>query len=180
MKSVHALMGVGVFLLVNSAMAQEGGTIISLDEWGHGIGTVGQGYFAPDIGPGASGLPVLTYALPWKNPIVGDVWLSEPGESTHSDLLRFNPDGTLVFYSDLDAVFEPADAPFPLANYPNPLSLIETDPFTLYSPAVGGPGFGDRGEYHFYSDMTLEVPDGGATFGILLLGMLSLFGLKRK
>jgi hypothetical protein len=73
--------------------------LITVDENGTGIGTIGSGSLRPDPGPG--GLPsVLTYNLPFTA-TQGDVALSgiEPGFPfpVVLDYIRFNGNGTLDF-----------------------------------------------------------------------------------
>src|SRR5260370_23999437 len=89
--------------LATSALAD----VLAIDENGNGIGTIGRGFLAPDPGPG--GLPsVLTYRLPFAG-VQGDVAMFsvEPGIGTVVfDVIRFNGNGTVLFYSDNVPLFD--------------------------------------------------------------------------
>jgi hypothetical protein len=115
-------------------------TIIAVDENGNGVGTLGGGFLAPDPGPG--GLPdVLTYRLPFAG-TVGDVEVTEP-IAVFSDLIRFNGNGTLVFYSSsadgFDSLADTISPPrIPYANF---ALIMEGDNKTTYTPVAGQPGY---------------------------------------
>src|SRR5438045_3482319 len=97
-KSQHALLHLAVagfcigMLCVSAAPA----AIISFDENGNGIGTIGAGVLATDPGPGGRS-SVLTYTLPFTVNR-GDVLVNDPGFGI-LDVIRFNG-STVVFYSD--------------------------------------------------------------------------------
>ena len=82
--------------------------VIAIDENGNGIGTIGRGFLAPDPGPGGLA-SVLTYRLPFAG-VPGDVLMSsvEPGfvGTVVFDVIRFNGNGTVLFYSDNVPVFD--------------------------------------------------------------------------
>ena len=148
--------------------------LITIDEFGSGIGTVGPGFIARDPGPG--GLPaVLTYRLPFAG-VQGDLFFGgEPGFLIGGDLIRFNGNGTVIFYSDSLPLDAPADAPAPPEiNYANSVGPIpeigpEGNNGAFYTPLPGQPGFDISGPaYHFVSDGRIPEP-----FSLLLLG----FGL---
>jgi len=101
--------------------------VIAIDEHGNGFGTLGPGFLAPDPGPG--GLPlVLTYLLPFAG-VQGDVLITDPGAFLN-DLIRFNGNGTVIFYSDnvpvADAIADTASPP--LAFYANTVTINEVGP----------------------------------------------------
>lgn len=142
----------------------------------------------PDIGPG--GTPgALVYSLPVTSaPITfGDLFVTEvSGTTQYSDLIRFNQNNTLVFYSDFsvaDPASDPADVPFPSSFYAaNALVVPE---FGVeggingldYTPGVGMPGFDSTGmivTYHIISD----VPEPG-TLAALSAGALVLLARRR-
>jgi hypothetical protein len=177
--SILALTTAGLFLSLR-VMAQ--GPVITIDENGNGIGTLGPGFLANDPGPG--GLPnVLTYNLPF-NTTKGDVLLTDFFNGTVSvqDVLRFNGNGTVVFYSDniggSDALADTPSAPRSI--YPVSVTLSEVGPEgnngAFYTPVAGGPGFfanavGASGTYHFISDATsVSVPEPGGR------ALLAVFG----
>jgi uncharacterized repeat protein (TIGR01451 family) len=132
---------------------------IEVDENGHGLGTTGAGTIGTDPGPG--GLAgVLIYPLPFTG-TQGDV-LSLGNDV--GDVLRFNGDGTVIFYSDnLDGFDSMADtATPPGASYGNTASATETGSETqdasYYVPTAGQPGFDASAlpAYLFVSDGTVS------------------------
>jgi hypothetical protein len=155
--------------------------LITVDENGNAIGTLGSGSLRPDPGPG--GLPsVLTYNLPF-NATQGDVALSsiEPGFPFPIvfDYVRFNGNGTLIFYSDnVPIVDSVADTPSPpLAFYANQTTISEIGPegnnSALYTPAPGQPGFDPSGPtYLFISDGSAAAIPEPASMVILGAGLL--------
>jgi hypothetical protein len=76
-----------------------------------------------------TGPDVLIYTLPFAG-TPGDAALGE-SEEFPSDVIRFNGDGTLIFYSDTDGVDSIGDVGIPLA----PLTPFF---FALEQPNVGG------------------------------------------
>jgi len=147
--------------------------------------------FADDPGPG--GLPnVMTYNL--LNPpglIPGDVLLTDAG--VFLDVIRFNPNGTLVFYSDNVDGFDAGADTFgpPGAFYTNLISIPEVGlefigDGAIYIPGPGQPGFVAGAsapvQYTFISDGQFPLPEPG-TLGLLgagLLGLACLVGRKLK
>jgi len=145
---------------------------------------------APDLGPG--GAPsALTYSL--LSPpslVVGDVFLFEPGQSfVLSDLIRFNPNGTLVFYSDTIGPSDPnpalADSGFPSAFYPNSLNVFEVGNEGLngltYTPTEGQPGFVSGFDVTYVIRSDFVVPEPG-TFALGCMGAMGLgaVGWRRR
>jgi hypothetical protein len=97
-------------------------------------------------------------------------------------LIRFNGDGTLLFYSDsLEGADAPGDTPTPPKDvYDNLLSLDEVGPEgdngALYTPGPNDPGFDPSGpSYHLISD----VPEPGS-LALLATGGLPLLGFLRR
>jgi hypothetical protein len=85
---------------------------VTVDEFGNSA-VLGPGHIGNDPGPG--GLKgVLIYDLPVGG-FQGDVIITEPGGGPFSDLVRFNGNFTLIFYSDAspNEVEGKADGPFP-------------------------------------------------------------------
>jgi hypothetical protein len=115
-----------------------------------GFGEFGPGFLGPDpatlpaIGP--IGLPVaLIYPLPYAG-TQGDVLFFD-GFDHHGvfDVVRFNGDGTLIFYSDNVDVVSPADTGLPPCFYPNLVAFEELgneeEGGILYTPLPGDPGY---------------------------------------
>jgi len=126
---------------------------ISIDENGngrpHSIGT--------DPGPG--GLTgVLIYTLPFPG-VQGDVLLTDSG--VFLDLIRFNGNGTVIFYSDNIDGFDSIGDTFgpPGSLYSNNVTILEIGPEgnngATYTPTANQPGFGNSDftvTYNFVSD----------------------------
>jgi hypothetical protein len=138
--------------------------VIAIDEHGNGVGTLGPGFLAPDPGPG--GLPlVLTYLLPFAG-VQGDVLLFDPAIGTFLDVLRFNGNGTVLFYSDnidgVDAIGDTVSPPG--AFYANTITINEVGPEgangAFYTPGPGQPGFDPAAahSFSFVSDGTVPEP----------------------
>ena len=184
-----AVAGVSPFLLTNGNIG------ITIDEnchWtlnGFGGSIAMPCTFAPDPGPG--GLPsVMTYDM--LNPpglVVGDVLMVEravgdPCQGCILDVIRFNPDGTLLFYSDNLDGFDSGGDTFgpPGSFYPNVVSIDEvgTEQFNYghYIPLPGQPGFVAGAaapvEYLFISD----TPEPG-TLLMLGTGIIGALGVIR-
>jgi len=135
---------------------------------------------APDPGPG--GLQsVLTYILPFAG-FQGDVGLQDGPGGPILDVIRFNGDGTLLFYSDNTDGFEDlADTPAPPGSfYTNLVVIPEVGPEgsngAMYTPLPGQPGFDPE-----FNPTFLLQSDGApepASFllfsaGLLAVGVLS-------
>jgi hypothetical protein len=129
--------------------------VIAIDEFGNGIGTLSRGFMLPDPGPG--GLPsVLTYILPFQG-TAGDVTFGvEPGLVFGGDIIRFNGNGTVIFYSDnVPNPDSPADTIAPPSQlYPNRADVQEIEnTVAFYTPSPGQPGWDRRNPtYIFISD----------------------------
>jgi PEP-CTERM motif len=179
-KSTRALLIITASVcLATSALAD----VLAIDENGNGIGTIGRGFLAPDPGPG--GLPsVLTYILPFTG-VQGDVLMSsvEPGfGNVVFDIIRFNGNGTVVFYSDnLPVADSLADTTGPPgALYANQIIIAEVGPegnnVGIYTPLAGQPGFDPNAvhTYNFVSDGTVPEPSAVVLLGtvFVLLGIM--------
>jgi hypothetical protein len=162
-------------------------TVITVDENGHGFGTIGSGFLGADPGPGGLG-SVLIYNLGFAG-IQGDVFISSAAEGIN-DVIRFNGNGTLIFYSDnlggLDALADTLSPP--AVFYSNTATILEIGPEgnngAFYTPLANQPGFNpaDAITYHFVSDGTAQVPEPAtiALFGTGIIAIASRHRRKRK
>ena len=179
---VVAAIGLTSTLAVTAAFGQP---LITVDELGKGSfnGTVLPS--GPKTDP-FSGITTLAYQLPFPG-VAGDVLLFEAGpqHAPPSDLLRFDGQGFLYFFSDSTdgPPFDPAD----VATLPPPIAALQRVPLlengpegnngALYNPTGGLPGDNTAGaSYHFISD----VPEPSASALVILGGSLLLALKKRR
>ena len=168
---------------------------ITVDENGHGmlVNPVSGTFVLPSsmaADPGPGGLAsALTYNLLGPPGLVtGDVVLLEPGSTDLSEVLRFNSNGTLVFYSDnADGVDALADTGLPNAFNTNVVRISEVGAEgsngAFYTPTANQPGFVAGSafpvSYHFISDSTV-VPEPGSLAVLAGLSVTgSLFAVSR-
>jgi hypothetical protein len=185
---------VALFAIAQQTWAQSTATI-TLDELGNGTITTGisfptAGQLLADPGPGGLS-SALTYNLLGPPGLVaGDLIILEPGLTTVSDIVRFNPQGTggnnaypasVVFYSDnLDGADALADTGFPTALYINNTATIEVGPEdnngVFYTPTATQPGFitGFVTTYHFISD----VPE--PSVGMFVIAAIAISAARRR
>jgi hypothetical protein len=95
-----------------------------------------------------SGITTLRYTLRDANQTAGDLYLTDPNGGGMSDIIRFDGQGHVFFFS----LEEPGQTSFSLADVPNMPSLqapklgqVEVAPQdqigNLFTPAFGQPGF---------------------------------------
>jgi hypothetical protein len=176
---VLSSLALGLSLILST---QASAATILVDENGAGIGTLSQGFLSNDPGPGGLN-GVLTYVLPFAG-VQGDVLLVDPGNLL-GDVIRFNGNGTLLFYSDIvlgDVKDNLADTPSPpLTLYANQVSLNEVGPNNnangaSYTPLLGQPGFdASLPSYIFVSDGGLPEPSSITLLGLGALGFVVAF-----
>jgi hypothetical protein len=166
-------------LAVFPAIPAFSGTIV-IDELLNGLvnGVPIRGFIGNDPGPG--GLPnVAIYFLPFAG-VVGDVLMSGASDGgAVFDVVRFNGDATVIFYSDNVPTFDaPADTPGPPAVlYANRVTILEIGPegnnAGTYTPLPGQPGFNAAfaPTYTFISDGQIPEPATGVLIAFGLLGI---------
>jgi hypothetical protein len=150
------------------------------------------GFLQNDPGPG--GLPnALTYTTP-AGLVVGDLLIHEPS-GQESDLIRWNDNATLVFYSDLPQGEPPeippdaADIGLPTGSYPNGLSVIETGvlgyPYSetgwngyVYTPLAGQPGYNPAAPGSTYIIIS-DVPE-PTSLMLVVVGLVGALMIRRR
>ncbi|MGA2440555.1 MAG: PEP-CTERM sorting domain-containing protein [Tepidisphaeraceae bacterium] len=209
-----ALLPAVFLMLANSAYAVVG-NFVNFDEQGNGTLVFGgqivgvlQGFMSVDP---TTNMTTLTYPIQaiMGSPVsAGDVLITEPpSNSAYSDLLRFDTNGNLYVYSDLD----PGETPPPPTTISAdqglpPLSGPPTNPFANpynnvagpfaetglpgqpysddanglfgYIPGAGAPGFIINGPPVIYN-FTSDVPE-PCTLGVLAVGSLGLMIRRRR
>ena len=193
-KVFWSALAIVAFAMVQPIYAQTGAApnvIITADE--NGFGTLdfigGSHYLMPGI-PTSDGLFYDMQGPPFLVP--GDLLMLEPAtppatQPILSDIIRFGslpqpgPVGYPVygfyFYSDQDGGIDNLADRWGLPTVLLPDQAVITEG-ALYLPGPNDPGFvpGYVVEYKFNSD----VPDGGATVGLLGMGLCGLMALARR
>jgi hypothetical protein len=155
---------------------------ITIDENGNGLPHV----LGTDPGPG--GLTgVLIYTLPFTG-LQGDVHLTDAEcGGCFLDVLRFNANGTVIFYSDnIDGFDSIGDTTGPPGSaYTNLVSIAEVGPEgnngAFYTPTANQPGFDSSNPtYHFISDGTAVPEPSSMSLMIAGLGALSYRWIRSK
>jgi hypothetical protein len=192
-----ALLALG--LAASASAAALTPVLITVDENGNGTIQFTPEPASPLLGvmqadPGPGGLAsALTYNLQGPPSLVaGDVFMTDPGEDSTSDIIRFNPAGTgsadyeasLVFYSDNSAgVTALADTGFPTSFYTNTVTIPEVvsggGSGAVYTPNSSQPGYvtGFLVTYDITSD-TSAVPEPASISLIALAGGALLAGKR--
>ncbi len=190
------LIGLVAAMLALGTTAWGQGTItLTVDEAGNGkLVNSATGTFtlpssmAADPGPGGLASALTYNLLGPPGLVIGDVVMFEPGSGEISDLLRFNQNGTLVFYSDNS---EPdgdlADTGFPTARYTNLVRIPEVgsegNNGAIYTPTSSQPGFVSGVafpvSYHFISDAE-AVPEPGTLALLSSLGLSALLIVRSR
>ena len=176
LNQVLAIIGVTSMLSTAAVFSQN---LLTVDELGHGT------FVTNSLPPAViavepfSGIATLRYTLPFLG-TAGDVVLLDTvgGIVSTNDLLRFDGQGHLFFFSDRepnDPNPDPADVGVPPVSGFQAVFIQEVGPEgnngATYLPGPGGPGADPANPiYHFISD----VPEPGALAlstvgGILLL-----------
>jgi hypothetical protein len=186
--TVLAVISLISAIAVARASAQ-GGPLITVDELGKGTFNGTPLPSSMQVDP-FSGVLTLAYQLPFPG-VRGDVQLFESGPqpSAASDVLRFDGNGFVYFFSEQEATdvppFDAADVglPLPVAGLPV-VNLVETGPEgnngAFYNPAGGLPGDNSAGAtYNFISDVTVPEPGTATLVGVSLVGLLAIIRRRK-
>jgi hypothetical protein len=165
-RKILALITLTPAIALTTALGQP---LITVDELGNGDfnGFPLQSFQSADPW---SGTVTLTYRLPFPGE-PGDVEIFEPntaGTNQLSDVIRFDGNGNLYFFSEREPTDVPPVDPADVYQLPGPVpglqlvQLLEVGPEgnngLFYNPAGGFPGDNSAGaQYHFISDSS-EVP----------------------
>jgi hypothetical protein len=159
--------------------------LIYLDENGTGYITPSQPFpYTIGVDP-SSGMNTLEYTLPFAG-VAGDVLLQELPGGPMSDILRFDGNSHVFFFSDnSDGVDSLADVGLPttlLANTAGP--FLETGveggfQNYIYTPTANQPGYKAAGPVAY--NIVSDVPEPGTLlFGALGSGLLLLLKSRRQ
>jgi hypothetical protein len=183
---VLAVFGFTSAIALTTALGQ-GGPLITVDELGNGNFN-GQPLPSFQSADPFSGIVTLTYRLPFPG-TPGDVQLFEPntaGTNQLSDVIRFDGQGNLYFFSEREPTDVPPFDPADVQQLPGPVPGIQSVAFLevgpegnnglFYNPAGGLPGDNSAGAtYHFISD----IPEPSVS-ALAMLGGAVLILLQRR
>jgi len=192
MKAINPLTKIlSLFALISTLAASTtfAQPLITVDE-------LGKGFFNGTVLPSGlkadpfSGIVTLAYQLPFPG-VPGDVLLFEPGPQTNvlSDIIRFDGQGFLYFFSEREPTDVPPFDPADVAQFPSPIaglqsvSLLEVGPegnngasYFTAAALPGDDGTGTGVNYRFISD----VPEPSAGLLTVLGGGLLLIRKQRR
>ena len=163
--------------------------VLQFDQFGNGLidSTPVSGALQTDPGPG--GPPdALTYPLTFSG-VQGDLILTDPNFSDlPMEIIRFNGDGTLIFYAgnmpgSLAYVSNP-----PASTYGNIAIVSDVGPEDIntatYTPTAGQPGYDPSNPtYIFFNGVAgINAPEPSTTATVLisLLALLTAAALRRR
>jgi len=187
------LVGAAITLVISHVNAAPNTNLFMVDEFGGGLNLTENGQqtlFSTNAMDPTGGLfnwPVLTFTLPFLG-TAGDVLMHEPLQpgSPVLDVLRFDGQGHLIFYSDnLDGFDAPADTPgMPDPLLANTFDIVElgnaTFAYGSYIPTTGQPGWdASAPNYAFISEGVVPEPQVSALL-VTSLGVLGWARMRRK
>ena len=178
MNAVKRNLRVAVFMGVVAASATAAlgqvGQMITLDESGNGYITPSQPFAFTSATEPISGITTLRYTLPFAGN-AGDVVLLETPAGAISDVLRFDGQSHVYFFSDnSDGVDSLADVGLPSTLITPNVTLLEQGPeggfqYVLYTPGASDPGFKAASPGTTY-EIISDVPEPSVTMMLGCLG----------
>jgi hypothetical protein len=161
------------------------GPVLTIDESGNAYLTASEPFAFTNALEPISAMSTLQYTLPFAG-VAGDVLVQEQGGSAISDILRFDGNFHVYFFSDYAAgSTEPADVGLPSVFMTPNVTVTEygTEDVSVdawYTPIAGQPGYKPAApgmQYHIISD----VPEPGTMLlGGLGGGLLLLLTSRRR
>lgn len=187
---VLAVFGFTSAIALTTALGQ-GGPLITVDEFGNGNinGTPLPSFQSADP---FSGIVTLTYQLPFPG-VRGDVRLTEPdntGALQTTDVIRFDGNFNLRFFSEIEPTDLPPFDPADVAQLPPPIAALQSifipeigpegSNGAFYNPSGGLPGDNTAGaSYHFISD-AVPAPEPNISALAALGGVLVLLQQRKS
>ncbi len=177
---------IGMFAASATSMFGQVGQIININENGSAYITASQpfAYIASALEP-ISGMSTLEYTLPFAG-VAGDVLLTEPGSSQISDVLRFDGNYHVYFFSDVEAgQSQLADVGLPTIFQANNVPIAESgieglSTYALYTPTSVEPGFKAAAPGTTYFIVS-DVPEPSVMMlGSLGGGLVLLLNMRRR
>jgi hypothetical protein len=127
----------------------------------------------------------MTYGDIIFTSVQGDLLIIEPLTGLISDVIRFNGDGTLIFYSDnSDGVEDLADTGLPTAFYTNIFQLTETSltgggSGVVYNTVPGLPGADGNRDVSILYIIQSDSPAAEPMASFLVFGGLAVLAVLR-
>lgn len=187
MKTFKKTLGIAacIGMLATSATSVFGapGAIFTLDEMGNGYSTSGAPLsFTLALDP-LSGISTLQYTLPFAG-LIGDVLLTDPSNSQLSDVLRFDGNFHVFFFSEAGEG-QLADVGLPTTFQANTFTVAETgtegvSTHASYVPTANQPGYNPSVPGLGYNIIS-DVPEPSAIIlGSLGGGLLLVLRSRRQ
>src|SRR5213079_1324966 len=122
----NIIASIGLTLAITTTAFGQAGPLITVDELGNGNfnGQPLPSFQSPDP---FSGIVTLTYRLPFPG-VPGDVQLFEPnaaGTNILSDIIRFDGNGNLYFFSEIEPTDVPPFDPADVFQFPPPVPGLQ-------------------------------------------------------
>ena len=157
--------------------------VITLDENGDGYITPSQPFPYTVTNEPNSGISTLRYTLPFAG-VAGDLLLQEPVGTNISDVLRFDGNSHVYFFSDIELGQSAlADVGIPTTFLSPNVTVVEqgtegVNTWAFYIPSAGQPGYKAAGPVAY--DIISDVPEPSSLLLVGLGGGLLLLVKSRQ